>query len=271
MTAAALRRRWRAEKIVASQPLFVAKVQSWPCNSNLRGPLCQRLGFTVPGDENLFRSRRPKEVIPAQSKIAVTVVHAMRIQADVICPINQQLGDAVSGHSDCVAPVSALVNWQSPSAIVRAVSLVIVDPVNRVTRGRTLAHVCGKVLEGLPPLTNFNASAAVILERRPVLVPASVQHPHPLFIQAGPTRAMRCPLRSPYRSLFRTKAAARPATSISKVPCVDLFRIPAGANTEPFHISWRVASTRNNGPTSEFLADELKWFCHLPIVNSWLR
>lgn len=50
-----------------------------------------------------------------------------------------------------------------PSAVPRLVAAIVVDAVNRMLRTRPLAHICKKVFERLPALTDLYAAAAIVV------------------------------------------------------------------------------------------------------------
>lgn len=117
-----------------------------------------------------------------------------------IGPLRQSLRLFTDGHKDAGSLVSVLLVYGRPTAILRAIWAVIIDAINRCSRG-SLPHVGGKEPEILrPSRANGDASAAVILPRLRFVALASLNHLPPYSIE----RMLRLPvlpdvLRAPAR------------------------------------------------------------------------
>jgi hypothetical protein len=72
---------------------------------------------------------------------------------------------------DKVVPsgIAGLLSWCRPSAIVRLVIAVIIDPVNRVEGRRALAHIGQKRRKGVQPLFAYGDSAPAVVFIIPML------------------------------------------------------------------------------------------------------
>lgn len=90
----------------------------------------------------------------------------------------KRVGGSVVDESVVVAPVAVLRLARGPRAVLRAVSQIIVDALDRVA-SRPLAHVGYERRKRVPPpLTDANASGAIVPEGRFVWVFAPTDHAH---------------------------------------------------------------------------------------------
>lgn len=101
-------------------------------------------------------------------------------------PMCHRQSQAVVGQSlteTKLSPVVRLDLPRRPSTIPLRVGAVIVDPVNRVCRGRFMTHIAVERLKGRKPLsTHDDSSPAVVFERLVLWAAASGSHRNPRSI-----------------------------------------------------------------------------------------
>ena len=147
--------------------------------------------------------------------------------AALLAPFRNCQGPAVECHSAISSPVHALLPARRPSAILRRVRAVIVDPVETMLRRRTRAHVAIKRGEPLPPfLAHPNPARPVIREASRVRVMAAIPRrlPRPVFRAAG---------ESEFRHALETETPARGRVSAPESVGRDEGDRPAIARAGP--------------------------------------
>jgi hypothetical protein len=63
-----------------------------------------------------------------------------------------------------------LLAARGPSAVLRLIIAVVIDPVDLVLQRRTTPHICEEVRERPPSVANLNPATAVALETVPARV-----------------------------------------------------------------------------------------------------
>lgn len=85
--------------------------------------------------------------------------------------------------NDPLASIERLFGLRSPTAVLRRIVAVIVNPINRVACCWSSPHVFSKVFKSVPPLTNPNTPTTVVMINLVPGVIASVSHTLPTRVQ----------------------------------------------------------------------------------------
>lgn len=144
-------------------------------------------------------------------------------------------GKCLSAECDVLrrAPVVVLLEACGPSAVLRRVRAVVVNPIKRVI-WRALAHICDKDQKVVPAWGNVNSAFDVAMTTRGLRVVAAVHHAGP----DGPQRMLAVPvLRADLPNVFRCDCAAKAAARANQAElkvlrCLDRYRA-AVANALP--------------------------------------
>jgi len=95
------------------------------------------------------------------------------------------------GQASTPSLALALFEGRRPSAVARSIRAVVVDPIDRQPR-RRLAHVFQKRLKAIaPPVTDCNASAAIVFEAIGLRVEAALFHLRPALEGGRAPASMR--------------------------------------------------------------------------------
>lgn len=112
--------------------------------------------------------------------------------SDDIAPCNEREQSSINFNHDSIALVSGLDRSGGPPTIARFVISVIVNTVNRMSRGWSRSHIVVKIHEVVQPaLANFNASCSVNWEFMVFRVVASFLDFHPGIVLGGMTAPVR--------------------------------------------------------------------------------
>lgn len=189
--------------------------------------------------------------------------------AQPLGPICQQHSLTIVGQANVAATVSRLLGVRRPSAVFGTVRAVVVNSVEGVFRRRARPHVSVEVLEGLPALTYYDPTSAVVGPSRVVAVSAATTHPHPhgMFRKAS-SRAVGFARCTPgLNAKASTGARAHP-----KVATADTDDFPAIASARPHQLPdgcWRIGQ---DDQTTESLAggqrDTLHGYSEPPIPDA---
>lgn len=105
-------------------------------------------------------------------------------------PFFCRLGDAVVGDAECISAVVLLFRLPRPAAVFRTVGSIVIDPLNRMTRG-SFAHIQGENFEIQPTFAYPNPPAPIIREGGVVRIKAALLKPRPDIIKRSSAPAMR--------------------------------------------------------------------------------
>jgi hypothetical protein len=136
----------------------------------------------------------------------------------------------VLGQAPTPSLVLALLKGRCPSAVVRSVRTVVVDPLDGQPR-RRFTHVCKESLKAVTPaVTDRNAATAVVLEPLVLGVEATLFHRCPAF-EAARAPASMCSDAGAQR--FTMKTAATDCQASGHVSHRDGFLDATVAPAEP--------------------------------------
>lgn len=106
-----------------------------------------------------------------------------------------------------------------PSAVFRCVRTIIVNAVQTVRFGRTLAHVIKKQCERVPSITNCDASAPIPMEVSVVGIEASLTHAGPTLIFGRYWLLTMSRAMFSYALTLKTTTTTLPARFQVRAPC----------------------------------------------------
>ena len=87
-------------------------------------------------------------------------------------------------RSASLSPVHVLLVASCPTAVVGKVSEIVVDAVNRQF-GWTVAHVGNEISKVTPPITDSDASSAVVVKSIVTRITTAVDHVNPRIVSAA--------------------------------------------------------------------------------------
>lgn len=166
-------------------------------------------------------------------------------------PFSQCVSFTVIGYAAIVAGVVGLFKVIGPSAVIWAITLIIVNPIHGVIIPWPRPHVCQKVFKGFTPArANANPPTTIEGVLRVVGVVTSLIH--------------RAPSVMFWRSGHAVFSLNHPATTTflrfilpQKRGCRQSSRFSAIAFTQPLRIGVIVAHVTNNGQAAESLAGQV--------------
>lgn len=162
------------------------------------------------------------------------------------------------------ASVSLLLFLIRPAAILWRISLLIVDTVKRVLRGRTLTHVPEKYLEGIPPLrADKNASASVPAVENVLGIVATLDHACPSVIFGALTHPV---FSEPKPVGLFPKATAASNVSVKQIPPSSHSGVSARAAAQPSGVFGFPSNWFERGQPSELLIGEIMKRRHAGII-----
>lgn len=106
------------------------------------------------------------------------------IDAKSLAKFGHAGGDTAHSKSRVLTAVSVLLQSRCPNHIARLVIAIVVHAL-KAPSILSMTHIGEKRLKGLPPITDFNRSAAVILKGLALRVFASLSHAAPRFKDAS--------------------------------------------------------------------------------------
>lgn len=131
-------------------------------------------------------------------------------------PLCDGHGLPIVGEKVILASVVGLLRGQRPSAVPGSIRSLVVDTLNRVLRGGTVAHISMERLEGVVPfVADRNPSGSIILEGGLLGIEAAVLHSDPEFIlraSCSPVLPVNC------AACLSLEAAAGPDITVVKTP-----------------------------------------------------
>jgi hypothetical protein len=119
----------------------------------------------------------------APSKVQSTVKRFLG-KMEHFCQISYASRNSEYGNYSILARISGLLSPSSPSAIIFAVTIIVVNALNAFALG-SYSHVFKKTLERMPSFANSNSPPAVIFVVRIRFATASVQHMQPSCVSGG--------------------------------------------------------------------------------------
>jgi len=148
--------------------------------------------------------------------------------------------------------VSGLFLFARPAAVRRRIACRIVDPIQRVFRRWTPAHIFEESLKGIPPLrTDRNPARSIVAIGRFFGVVAALKHASPNLILTALVHSV-LGIASPGR--FSLKTAAALAMSAAQESSSNDNRIPTSAAAQPA-----------DSPKCHFYRLERRKFSKLPV------
>lgn len=105
-------------------------------------------------------------------------------------PFNEKSAFALMFQMSVCAPISRLLHWRGPAAVVWRVRTVVVNAVNRVSRRWAWPHVSQKCSKVKPLIADANAAPSIESTCR---IGASLFHAYPSLILRR-TAASRMPM-----------------------------------------------------------------------------
>jgi hypothetical protein len=151
--------------------------------------------------------------------------------------------------------VAHVLRARNPSAILRRVSGLVVNPVNLMLRGRARPHVGKKRFKGLAPsFANSDSTTSIVgvsLDVR-VCAPRSHRSPCKPF-----WRSIHSMCFATGASYVCRKTSARPSHSRFQAKPINDFRVSAYTAAKPSWLFTSVLRSRNNGQTLKGAATQI--------------
>lgn len=139
---------------------------------------------------NSKTAARPQRNCKSLMNCPFITINALRqgeeTHPNAISPFSQCEGYPVMGQVMIMARIVLLFTACAPFTITRLVVPVVVNPVKRMLRRWTVAHVFIKMLKFTPSVAHRDSSDVVIPQRVSLRITASGQH-------VGPCSILRCP------------------------------------------------------------------------------
>src|SRR4030095_6319663 len=156
-----------------------------------------------------------------------------------------------------LAPVASLSQYVSPPTIARFLIAIIIDAVDRIFLGRSLAHISNKVFKLIPTVTNLNAATAVVSVILAIRIGATVSQPAPDFKFRRPTLSVSFKLDS-HEFIIQTSTTSSMTGPKSIGSDGDRLSAITSTNPKPFD-AIRIREC-NHSKTTESLAHQVKCF-----------
>lgn len=130
---------------------------------------------------SVWRSQNRSDRIPSAMQ---TRLDRGFVDADFSRPIGDAHGPLVDGDKSIQAIVTVLLGVRGPMAILRTVTLIVVNAVKREAF-RTSAHIVEEVPKVMPPLAHRNPATAIVRESGIIRVLAATKHGGPRVVLLG--------------------------------------------------------------------------------------
>lgn len=123
------------------------------------------------------------------------VANSVHMEAGMTSPFRNAHCLAVEGQHASTPCIATLLLLSSPFAVIGRVALAVVDAVNGVIWRRPLSHVVEEILKVIPPLTDRNASPAIMFVACCRGTVAAHSHVQPVIIFGRSAYARRLAMR----------------------------------------------------------------------------
>jgi hypothetical protein len=177
-------------------------------------------------------ARFSKDCILQRPSVSDSVVNRGLIYSVEGTHVNHVGGRFSNRYDSGIGFVPALFEHTCPAAVFRSVALHIVDPLQREA-GKSVAHVCVKVLKFQPPLTDRNSAPTISVVSRTRRNRASLNHCPPRAIGRTARLAM---FSCGCRSSLHSKAAAGRCVSRREVTSNCHLIRPALTHAKPLPV-----------------------------------
>lgn len=184
--------------------------------------------------------------------------YSSRWKSCVLGPRSGAHSPSVPREHAVVGSIALLLSLCRPSTIVRRISAIVVDAINRVSVWAR-PHVCQEVFVRMPAFTERNATPAILMKPRALGVAASREQARPHDVFRRPVLSDSCAMRDGCHS---TLAPTTVVVAASKMAAFHFDCLPADAPTCPVTIG----RTANNDKASERLTSKI---AHLLSVLRW--
>jgi hypothetical protein len=172
----------------------------------------------------------------------VSVVHGCVRDADLLPKLFEVDLDPVVFIFDGISAVEHLFFFGCPPTVLRAVALVVVDPVDGHS-GWALPHVGKKVFKGLPPVANSYSPPSVVTEAFDIGVFTPLPHPAPNIVCARVALTVLTII--PAVSFFVKQTATGVGSTVPDVCSISIGCLAAVASATPYHAAFRPTSNRS--------------------------
>lgn len=182
--------------------------------------------FTECSSSRTVKDRRREHVVNGPSDVEA-IIESPSVDPEVGSPVGNGLRYSVEGNLSCSSSVSKLVGTGCPSAVVRRVTLVVIDALKRVF-GWARSHIGVERLKRVSPaVAHRDTSAAVVCERGSLRAIASAASHHPTVVFR---RAASAVFKVCCREKFSFETSARFDLALTEClkGCFDVF-VSAGA------------------------------------------
>jgi hypothetical protein len=161
----------------------------------------------------------------------VSVVHDLVGHPDQLAKFLESHGLPIVFTDEGVPAIRRLLLGGRPTAVSGFVPPAVVDSVYGHA-GWALSHVGEEVVELLPPVTNLDATSAVVRKRLRLLVFAPLPHTAPDVVGSRSTFPVPCS--KPGGPNFTQKASTGLRSSVPEVGSIDVNHSPAVAGEAPY-------------------------------------
>lgn len=156
--------------------------------------------------------------------------------ANVFSPLRKSFFSAFEFNKNIVSAVATLLFVSSPFAILRSVVTAVVNTLNRHVFIWFRPEIAVKVLERIDPsVTNFDASASVVMEGDVAWIKTSLFHGSPRLPFCGVCHSVGAVVRSFGDISLKATARLRPSTY--KFRAYDGHLVPALTNAVPLNFT----------------------------------
>lgn len=179
-----------------------------------------------------------------------TAANRSAIQAKKIGPFKGRERSTLKFNKHSAPPIPKLHGFGSPSAVIFRITLVVVDSLDRVFRGRPSSHIAIKLLKRIEPrFANTNSATAVVLKCLTVWIQTTILNvtPHTILNRLSP---------AVFESTFYLPASARFCVAAFEILPVNNGCVPAITSAFPSGHSYDVRALYSQGHKSaEAIAD----------------